>query len=212
MKRSAFVFAFLLSVIALPLYAIRITSVDDVIRLHRSGATHALILQAIAESPEKLEVSREDVIAMREAGLSEELIVAVLDRAKSDPNAPAHETRPADAAAPVEGRTPDEGDECTTYDPPLFIMGGWFIPRWLWDPYWYMPRFYSPAANARSQAPAAQSTQPAKRDARGVAPAREARGTAEPSRISREMPKAERGTTRSPIEHAVGSSIGSKRR
>ncbi|MFZ2489903.1 MAG: hypothetical protein WA208_00325, partial [Thermoanaerobaculia bacterium] len=156
MKRAAFVLMVLVAFAAAPLYAIRITSVDDVIRLHRSGISTEELLTILARPHDPFDVTAVDIIEMQEAGLSQSVIDAVVAGARPPAVKIPAETPPADrpveiAGARGEAEEDAEGEDCVTFDPP---WGAFFWPPWLWDPHWYMPRLHSVVDEPAGRVPA----------------------------------------------------------
>jgi hypothetical protein len=144
MKRIVFRGILLLSFITSPLYGFRITSVEEVIRMHRAGVSEELI-EAFVEGSDPFAVTAEDVIAMEHAGLSPHLIESVLLAA--DPIADPLSDGGAESIDEAWHREEDsraassQGDWCLTFDPPLVrFYSEYYFPDWLWNPFWYMPR------------------------------------------------------------------------
>ena len=182
MKRPVCVVAFFL-LFAAPLFALHTNLIDDVIRMSRSGVGDEVIIEFVQASRERLAVTAGDIIAMKNAGVSQQVISTVI--AKADATGEAAKVAatsaqpPEQTAAPREttepAAKPDEG-ACLTFDPPISLVfpfyGPWFPPK-LWDPYWYMPRLDTrsgpPAARGGSPTtlggpPAARSEPPAARE------------------------------------------------
>jgi len=128
--------ALLLIVIAAPAFAIdtdtrdkrgavrgdraRTHIVDDVIRMTQAGVETSLIISFIRQSRDRFDVTAGDVIAMKDAGVANDVIKEVI----------------AEAEARHDRREPG-------YAPRVY--GGVFVDPWywggpLWDPWWYGPR------------------------------------------------------------------------
>lgn len=149
MKRSVLAALFLLSV---PLYAIQIRSVDDVIRMHRAGVDAELLVAIVQTSRDPFEVTTGDVEAMREAGVPQE-VIDILGPPPQVSELPVEAEEPGEAEQPVEADDSTAsrwGDWCITFEPPLPIYWpDWsYLPAWLSDPYWYMPRLDGTVASA----------------------------------------------------------------
>ena len=146
MKRIVIALLFLVS---LPLYAVQITSVDDVIRMHQAGVDADLLLAIVQTPHEPFAVTEADVKAMEEAGVPGEVIDALIAQTTTQ------EVATASTAS-------TSGDWCVTFEPPFPLdwPDYFYIPRWLWDPHWYYPRLDSTIASAAKKnaepAPAAK--------------------------------------------------------
>ena len=134
MKRLVLALLFLLSV---PLYAVQISSVDDVIRMHRAGIDAELLLSIVQTPHEAFEVTDDDVRAMHEAGVPAAVIDALLAQ-----NASRRSEQVAEAEDD-DDTVSNSGDWCITFEPiiPLYWPDYYLIPRWIWDPHWFMPRY-----------------------------------------------------------------------
>ncbi len=166
MKRLLCVALFLLC--AAPLFAIQTNLIDDVIRMSRSHVADETIIEFVQTSRERISVTADDMIAMTSAGVSQAVINAVLEKAKTSaaPDAVPTQTQPSTAPAPdTTGQTPPpDEDGCLTFDPPgslVFPFYGPFIPPQLWDPYWYQPRLDTRGGPPVSRAPVQQAAPPA---------------------------------------------------
>jgi hypothetical protein len=144
MKRIVFPGILLLCFVTSPVCAFRITDIEEVIRMHRTGVSEELI-EAFIEGSEPFAVTAEDVVAMEEAGLSPQLIDAVL--AAAEPVGDPLRDERVESLAPASYSERDsraasrEGDWCLTFDPPVVrLVSEYYFPDWLWDPFWYMPR------------------------------------------------------------------------
>lgn len=197
MKRTVFAAFFLLSLAALPLFAVRSTTVDDVIRMHNAGLGDEVIIAFVAAPHEPYDVTPVDIEAMQKAGVSRAVIDAVLAAAKPAAASTAGEPRAASEppAAPPDLSAPGPLDPygltaddigCVDFDPPIVLLYppvDW-LPAWLWDPYWYMPRYDSRVA------------QRDKRDRSGQAAATgTSRQAPEPSKPTKAAPRHEQRPT-----------------
>jgi hypothetical protein len=205
MKRIVFPGILLLSFITSPLYGFRITSVEEVIRMHHAGVSEELI-EAFVEGSDPFAVMALDVIAMEEAGLSPHLIESVFLAAepKADPlsdggsesiDESSYREEDSRAASP-------QGDWCLTFDPPVVrLYSEYYFPGWLWDPFWYMPRLDGRIAarpDPRVESPRGEVSRPHSPRAEPEAvyrprPARPRIGEAVPKRTEqpgRESPKS----------------------
>lgn len=151
MKRSLCVIAFLLLSVA-PLFAIQRDLIDDVIRMSRSGVSDEVIIDFVNARQERFDATADDIIALKNAGVSKQVIGAVIgkagetgpvaNQASSASSQPVGQTAPAPPQAAEQTATSDPG-ECLTFDPPIALLFPWFgelYPPQLWDPYWYQPR------------------------------------------------------------------------
>ncbi len=155
---------------AAPLFAIQTNLIDDVIRMSRSHVADETIIEFVQSSPERISVTADDMIAMTSAGVSQPVINAVLEKAKTaapTDAVPSTSTQSQPAAAPAPETTgqtppPDQGG-CLTFDPPVslvFPFYGTFIPPQLWDPYWYQPRLDIRGGPPVARAPGQQVASP----------------------------------------------------
>jgi hypothetical protein len=132
MKRNVLAVVFLLFLVALPLQAVQVRSVEDVIRMHGTGISAELLLEIVQAPHEPFDVTADDIDAMKEAGVPTEVIEALAGPLEAEPE-PEQES---DSTAALWG------DWCITLDPPfpIYFPNYAFLPEWMWDPYWYMPR------------------------------------------------------------------------
>src|SRR5437868_8480591 len=80
MKRHLII-ALLLSFAAVPLFAARRTTniVDDVIRMQKAGIAEDEIVAFVRKGESRMDVTADDMIALHDAGVSRNVIKAVLD-------------------------------------------------------------------------------------------------------------------------------------
>lgn len=151
MKQSVCVIAFLLLSVA-PLFAIQTDLIDDVIRMSRSGVSDEVIIDFVKARQEHFVASADDIIALKNAGVSKQVIGAVIGkagetRAVATPASPTS-SQPVEQTASTSPQTKEQPatsdpGECLTFDPPIALLFPWFGPLYppeLWDPYWYQPR------------------------------------------------------------------------
>ncbi len=130
---------------AVPVFALQTNLIDDVIRMSKSGVADETIIEYVRTSREQLSVTADDVLAMQSAGVSQQVIKAVIERggANQAPNPPAESQPQATSPEPSPQAATSDNGECVTFEPPVSLWWpyyGTLIPPQLWDPYWYQPR------------------------------------------------------------------------
>jgi hypothetical protein len=125
MKRIHFL-AILLILTAAPLFAARRDTniVDDVIRMQKAGIAEEEIIAFVHKGESRLDVTADDMIALHDAGVSRNVIKAILD--ESD--------------ARGERRDGNRGRDCG-YAPPRYTYGYYGVP-YFYDPWYYDPWYY----------------------------------------------------------------------
>lgn len=131
MKRH-FLIALLLCFAAVPLFAARRTTniVDDVIRMQKAGVAEDEIIAFVHKGESRMDVTADDMIALHDAGVSRNVIKAVLDESSAR-----GERR--------EGYRRDDGyhrDYAYSYNPGYYY--GYYGVPYFYDPYWYDPYWY----------------------------------------------------------------------
>jgi hypothetical protein len=127
MKRIHFL-AILLILTAAPLFAARRDTniVDDVIRMQKAGVAEEEIIAFVHKGQSRLDVTADDMITLHDAGVSRNVIKAILD--ESD--------------ARGERRDGDRGrDYGYSYSTPRFAYGYYGVP-YFYDPWYYNPWYY----------------------------------------------------------------------
>jgi hypothetical protein len=118
----------LLILTAAPLFAARRNAniVDDVIRMQKSGIAEDEIIAFVHKGDTRLDVTADDMIALHDAGVSRNVIKAILD--ESD--------------ARGERRDGNRGrDYGYSYAAPSFSYGYYGVP-YFYDPWYYNPWYY----------------------------------------------------------------------
>src|ERR1043166_2412444 len=126
MKRHLLI-ALLISFAAVPLFAARRTSniVDDVIRMQKAGVAEDEIIAFVHKGESRLDVTADDMIALHDAGVSRNVIKAVLDE--------------ADARGERRDRDGYRSDYAYSYSyAPRYYAGYYGVP-YFYDPFWYGP-------------------------------------------------------------------------
>ncbi len=129
MKRHLLL-ALLLIFAAVPLFAVGRGSniVDDVLRMQKAGVAEDEIVAFVHKGQARLDVTADDMIALHDAGVSRNVIKAILDEA---------DTR-------GERRDGQRSDYAYSYSAPRVYYGGYYGP-YFYDPLWYgYPYYYSP--------------------------------------------------------------------
>lgn len=134
MKRHLLI-ALLLSFAAVPLFAARRSTniVDDVIRMQKAGVAEDEIVAFVHKGESHMDVTADDMIALHDAGVSRNVIKAVLDE-----SAARGERRDRDGYAYRDGdRDGYRSDYSYSYAPR--IAYGYYGVPYFYDPYWYDP-------------------------------------------------------------------------
>jgi hypothetical protein len=162
MKRILFPVVIVLLFVA-PLCAIQTNLIDDVIRMSRSGVADDMIIEFVQTSRGRIEVTADDIIAMKNAGVAPQVIRAVVVRGEptgdganvAPPSQPAEQ--PTANGEPSGQTAAADPGGCATFDPPISLQFPWYGPLYppqLWDPFWYQPRLDAgsapPATKART--------------------------------------------------------------
>lgn len=174
MRRSilGFTTAFLL-IAAAPLFGLATNIIDDVIKMTRASVDQETIVAFIQGEKQAFDVTADDMIAMANAHVSDKVVQALLDRSA------ALKQTPAQAVAPARSEPAQEGGahETAPPEPTVVAVPPPFVPDYLADPFWYLPRLdmkngasaVKPAAKADPPRPA--SAKPYRHDAPVVKPA-----------------------------------------
>lgn len=132
MKRHLLL-ALLLIFAAVPLFAVgRGTNVvDDVIRMQKAGVAEDEIVAFVHKGQSRFDIGADDMIALHDAGVSRNVIKAILDE--------------ADARGERRDGDGYRHDYAYSYSAPRVYYGGYYSP-YFYDPYWYGydPYWYGP--------------------------------------------------------------------
>jgi hypothetical protein len=128
-KRLIALSVLLIAVASAPIFALdtrtgrnRHKLIDDVIRMSQAGVSDDAIISFVLHTRDDFEVTADDVIAMTNAHVSNEVVKVVVDEAAA---------RKDDVDRRRVAVAPDEAD---AYVP--------FFPYY-YDPNWYLPRYYN---------------------------------------------------------------------
>jgi hypothetical protein len=142
MRRIHLLTLLLAALVTVPLFAVERSSrtnvIDDVIRMQKSGVAEDEIIAFIHKGNARFDVSADDLIALHDAGISRNVIKAVLDEADAR-----GERRDRDDYGYRDRR------ETVVYSPRFVSVGGWpyyydpyyYYGGYYYDPFWYGPRF-----------------------------------------------------------------------
>lgn len=130
MKRVILAVAILLTVVALPAFAVSrtVVVVDDVIKMAKAGVGDDEIIAFVKKTPDAFDITGDDVIAMTDAKVSRAVIKFVIDESAARMRADARGTPTRRETSTVYVRP--------YYDPFYYGSYGYY------DPFWYGPRVY----------------------------------------------------------------------
>jgi hypothetical protein len=159
-----FTTAFLL-IAAVPLFGLATNIIDDVIKMTRARVDQETIITFIQAEKKAFGVTADDMIALTNAHVSKEVVQALLDQSAVLKQTPAAAVGPATS----EGARNGEARETPPSEPSVVVLPPPFIPDYLADPFWYLPRL-DMKSGASAVKPAARAHSPANRPAVNAKP------------------------------------------